>query len=258
MDSKSGVDRVQLSASGSIVDIVSIPCRFHAAKYDLLDQLFVPLLSSAQEANDIMGLRSGDDKAALRGTAYLAGELLRDQSFAPSRSLMTRAAHAFLIDLPGNSFQVETVVSPVGQRGAMFVTKVKGPIRGDKFMVVHPTTNGTLFSFTRFEAEKPKFFVRDFPSLTHEARQNLAMSSGAEAALVHGVVDLMLGVPVAGKVCTVRVHKQAETVSVGIKHPVTNETILSLPLASLSNVSKLVEAIAQYLLANPKAVALFP
>lgn len=104
MASRDNVSRVELSASGSMVDIVSIPCHFHATKYDLLDQLFIPLLSSAQQANDVLGLRGGDDQTALRAASYLAGELLRDKSFAPVRSLMSSASHAYLIDLPGNNF----------------------------------------------------------------------------------------------------------------------------------------------------------
>src|SRR6266581_5327849 len=97
--------RVELAASGSTVDIVSIPCHFHAPKYGLLDQLFIPLLSSAQQANDLMGLRMGDDKTALRAASFLAGELLRDNSFAPVRSLMASASHVYRIDLLGNNFQ---------------------------------------------------------------------------------------------------------------------------------------------------------
>jgi hypothetical protein len=256
LSSKANIGRVQLSAFGSAVDIVSIPCHFYAANYNLLDQLFVPLLSSAQQANDIMGLRSGDQEAALRGSAYLAGELLRDKGFSPARSLMTTAAHIFLIDLPGNLFQTETVVTPTGQNASMFILKVKGAIRGDKFMVLDPATNSNLFSFTRFEAEKPDFFVRDFPFLAQEARQDPTMFSGAPSALVQGVVDLMLGIPVGEKVITVRVHKEAGTASVEVKHPVTNETVISLPLTSLNNLGKLVETIAQHLLANPKAAAL--
>jgi hypothetical protein len=258
MSSKHNLGRVQLSASGSTVDIVSIPCHFHAAKYDLLDQLFVPLLSSAQRASDIMGLRTGDDEAALRGAAYLAGELLRDQSFAPARSLMTSAFHAFVIDLPGNVFEAETVVSSVGEKACMFLLKVKGAIRGDKFVIVEPSTGSTLFSFTRFEADKPDFFIRDFPFLAQEARQNPTMSSGAQATLVNGVVNLVLGVPFGEKVAAVRIHKLADTSSVEVKHPVTNEVIMGLPLSSLNNIGKLLEAISQYLLSDPKAAALFP
>jgi hypothetical protein len=257
LSTQENASRVQLSASGSSVDVVSIPCHFYAANYNLLEQLFVPLLSAAQQANDVMGLRSGDDQAALRGAAYLAGELLRDKSFAPARSLMTSVSHAFLIDLPGNSFQAETVVNAVGSKASMFILKVMGAIRGDKFMVVEPSTNNTLFSFTRFEADKPEFFVRDFPFLAQEARQDPTMFSGAPSALVHGVIDLVLSVPVAEKAITVRVHKEAGTVSVEVKHPITNETVFSLPLASLNNIGKLVETIAQHLVTNPKAAALF-
>jgi len=257
MSSKSNASRVQLSASGSTVDVVSIPCHFHGAKYDLLDQLFIPLLSSAQRASDIMGLRTGDDQAPLRAAAYLAGELLRDQSFAPARSLMTSVSHAFLIDLPGNNFEAETVVSSTGTKRSMFLLKVSGAIRGDKFLVVDPATGNNLFSFTRFEADKPDYFARDFPFLAQESRPSSTLLSGAQVSLVSGVVDLVLGVPLGDKVVAVRIHKLAGTSSIEVRHSVTHETIIGLPLASLGNISKLLETISRYLLANPKAAALF-
>jgi hypothetical protein len=251
--------RVELGASGSTVEIISIPCQFHAPKYALLEQLFIPLLSSAQQANDLMGLRVGDDKSAHRAASYMAGELLRDETFGPVRSLMASAAHAFLIDFVGNNFQAETsVFSAGGGKASLFRLKVTGAIRGDKFVVEDPSTNNTLFSFTRFEADKPNFFARDFPFLASEARKEHAASTGGPAELVHGVIDLMLGVPVGGKTITVRVQKQAETLSVEIKHPSTNETVMSIPLAALSNIAKLAETIAKHLSSNATAFDLTP
>lgn len=255
-----GIDRVsgvELAACGSSVDIVSIPCHFHAPKYALLDQLFVPLLSSAQQANDLMGLRVGDDKTALRAASYLAGELLRDNSFAPVRTMINSASHAYLIDLPANNFQAQTVVfSKAGEHASVFRVKVTGAIRGDKFVVLDPVTNITLFSFTRFEAEKTDFFARDFPFLAQESRRDPTLFSGGQDTLVQGVIDLILGVPVGGKTVTVRVQKQAETLSVEIKDPATNTTFMSVPLASLSNISRLVETIAQHLSTNAAALDL--
>ena len=67
-------------------------------KYDQLDQLFLPLLTAAQKANDILGVRTGGPESALNAAAHLAGELLRDVSFTPIRSLSVNAANAYLID----------------------------------------------------------------------------------------------------------------------------------------------------------------
>lgn len=125
-------------------------------------------------------------------------------------------------------------------------------------MVLDPATDSTLFSFTRFEADKPDFFARDFPFLAQESRRDPTMFAGGQAAVVHGVIDLMLGIPVGARMITVRVHKQAETLSVEVKHPTTGETVLSLPLASLSNIAKMVETIAQHLSTNPKAADRLP
>lgn len=58
------------SKRGSRIEIVSIPWHFFASKYELLDQLFLPLLSSAQQANDLMGGRAGGDSSALRAAVY--------------------------------------------------------------------------------------------------------------------------------------------------------------------------------------------
>jgi len=49
---------------------------------------------------------------------------------------------------------------------------------------------------------------------------------------MHGVVDLMIGVPVAGDSLTVRIQKQADRLSVEVKHRPTNTVIMSRPLAS--------------------------
>jgi hypothetical protein len=40
---------------------------------------------------------------------------------------------------------------------------------------------------------------------------------------------------------------------VEVKNPVTNETVMSLPIAALGNVTKLVETVAQRLTTNAKA-----
>lgn len=117
--------RTELVTSSTTVDIVSIPWHFLAVKYDQLDQLFLPLLSSAQQANDILGVRAGGAESALHAVAYFAGELLRDGSFAPVRSLSVNAANAYLIDFVENSFQVDTSVSARDDhRASLFRVKV--------------------------------------------------------------------------------------------------------------------------------------
>jgi hypothetical protein len=246
--------RTELATSSTTVDIVSIPWHFLAMKYDQLDQLFLPLLSSAQQANDILGLRTGGAESALNAAAHLAGELLRDVSFSPVRTMSVNAANAYLIDFAENSFQVETSVSTRDERrSSLFRVKVTGAIRGDKFLVTDPVTKSSLFSFTKFEANKPDFFTKEFPFIAHESRQNPAMFGGDNSTMVHGVVDLVLGIPVGEETITVRVHKQSDTLSVEVKNPVTNETVMSLPIASLGNIAKLVESIAQHLTTNAKA-----
>ena len=122
-------------------------------------------------------------------------------------------------------------------------------------MVVDPDSNNTLFSFTRFEAEKPDFFSRDFAFLAQESRKDPSMFGGGQSALAQGVVDLMLGVPVGGKTITVRVQKKEDGSAVEVKHSANNKTLLSLPLASLGNIGKLLETIAQHLSANAADLA---
>jgi len=254
MATKDPRGRTELVTSSTTVDIVSIPWHFLAVKYDQLDQIFLPLLAQAQQANDISGVRTGGADSVANAAAHLAGELLRDVSFTPVRSLSVNAANAYLIDFEENSFQVETSVSARDDhRASLFRVKVMGAIRGDKFLVADPVTNSSLFSFTRFEADKPEFFTTEFPFIAHESRQNPAMFAGGNSAMVHGVVDLVLGIPVGEETITVRVHKQSDTLSVEVKNPITNETVMSLPLAALGNITKLVESIAQHLTSNAKA-----
>ena len=252
--------RTELTASSSTVDIVSIPWRFFAVKYDPLDQLFLPMLSSAQQANDGSGLRTGGPEAALHAAALLGGELLRDGSFAPVRQGSVNAANAYLIDFGENSFQVETSVSARdGSKSSFFRVKVSGAIRGDKFMVTDPVTKSSLFSFTKFEANKPEFFTSEFPFIAHESRQNPSSFAGDNSAIVRGVIDLVLGVPVGQETITVRIYKQSDILSAEVRNPVTNEAVMSVPLASLGNITKLVETIAQHLSANAAArVSLAP
>jgi hypothetical protein len=257
MNSIDKTTRVELAGSGSTVEIASIPCQFHAAKCDVPDQLFVPLLSAAQQANDIMALRLGDEKAAQRAASYLAGELLRDNSFLPSRSWMTSPSHAYLIDLLGNRFQMEARVFNTSndKSSSMYVLRVKGAIRGDKFVVVDPVTGVTLFSFTRFEAEKPDFFARDFPFIAQEARKNPSMFGGGNDVLADGLIDLMIGVPVDGRTVTVRIQKQAGALSFEVKHHPTNEVFMSMPLGALGNIPRLAEIVSRQLSANATAAS---
>ncbi len=79
------------------------------------------------------------------------------------------------------------------------------------------------------------------------------MFVGDSSTMVRGVVDLVLGVLVGGDIITVRIYKQSDTLSAEVKNPATNETVMSVPLASLSNITKLVESIAQHLSANAAA-----
>jgi hypothetical protein len=246
--------RTELIASSSTVDIVSIPWRFFAVKYDQLDQLFLPMLSSAQQANDVSGLRAGGPEAALHAAALFGGELLRDGSFAPVRQGSVNAANAYLIDFGENSFQVETSVSARDANIASFFrVKVSGAIRGDKFIVTDPVTKNSLFSFTKFEANKPDFFSSEFPFIAHESRQNPSSFVGDNTAMVRGVIDLVLGIPVGQENITVRIYKQSDILSAEVRNPITNEAVMSVPLSSLGNITKLVETIAQHLSANAAA-----
>jgi len=251
MSSQDHRERTELVTSSTTVEIVSIPWYFLAVKYDQLDQLFLPLLSSAQQANDILGVRAGGADSAIHAAAHIAGELLRDGTFAPVRTLSVNAANAYVIDFVENSFQVDTSVSARDDhRASLFRVKVTGAIRGDKFLVTDPVTKSSLFSFTRFEANKPEFFTSEFPFIAHESRKNPAMFGGDSSAMAHGMIDLVLGVPVGEETITVRVYKQTDTLSAEIKSLVTNQTVMSLPLASLGNINKLVETIAQHLSSN--------
>jgi len=246
--------RTELFASSSTVDVVSIPWRFFAVKYDQLDQLFLPMLSSAQQASDVSGLRTGGPEAALHAAALFGGELLRDGSFAPVRQGSVNAANAYQIDFNENSFQVETSVSARdANKSSFFRVNINGAIRGDKFMVTDPVTNNSLFSFTKFEANKPEFFSVEFPFIAHESRQNPSSFAGDNSATVRGVIDLVLGVPVGQETITVRIYKQSDILSAEVRNPISNEAVMSVPLASLSNITKLVETIAQHLTANAAA-----
>ncbi len=243
--------RSELVASSSMVDIASIPWRFFAVKYDQIDQLFLPLLSSAQQANDVAGVRAGGVDAAFHAAALFAGELMRDGNFAPVRPGSVNASNTYLIDFKENSFQVETSVSAKdSHRASFFRVRVNGAIRGDKFIVSDPVTNNSLFSFTRFESNKPEFFAREFPFLALESRRNPPTFAGDNSAMVQGVIDLVLGIPVGGVTITVRIYKHSDTLSAEVKNPITNQVVMSVPLASLRNITKLVETIAQHLSAN--------
>ena len=83
--------RTELVASSSTVDIVSIPWRFFGVKYDQLDQLFLPMLSSAQQANDILGVCARGPGSGASCGRTLRGELLRDgelsRQFGPGPSM---------------------------------------------------------------------------------------------------------------------------------------------------------------------------
>ena len=60
-------------------------------------------------------------------------------------------------------------------------TKIMGAIRGDKFLAVYPVSKSSLFSFTRFEANKPECFSTEFPFIANESRQNPAMFAGGNS-----------------------------------------------------------------------------
>ncbi|HTZ96955.1 MAG TPA: hypothetical protein VMB18_11190 [Terriglobales bacterium] len=236
---------------GSRVEIVSIPCHFHASKYDQLEQLFLPLLSGAQQASDLMGVRARGDRSALEAAAYMAGELLRDRSFAPVRSLSSGAANLYLLDFVANSFQVDTTVFSSGAGNeALFRVRIKGNIRGDKFEVSDPSTNHLLFSFGKAEADRANFFSHDFPSLAHESRKELTAASERRNTAAE-VIDLVLGIPVSGTVLTVRVQKANSSVEV---KPLTgNSTLMRLPISAMNNIAKLSETIGHYLGSNATA-----
>lgn len=106
------VDRNKITptARGTRIEIVSIPWRFHASKYESVERLFLPLLSVAQNASDLAGVRVRGEGSALQAAAYMAGELLGDLTFVPERSLSTDASTLVLLDFMADEFQVETSV----------------------------------------------------------------------------------------------------------------------------------------------------
>ena len=67
------------------------------------------------------------------------------------------------------------------------------------------------------------------------------------------VVDLILGIPVGHENITVRIYEQSDILSAEVRNPITNEVVMNVPLASLGNITKLVETIAQHLSANAVA-----
>ncbi len=71
--------------------------------------------------------------------------------------------------------------------------------------------------------------------------------------MVRGVIDLVLGIPVGQETITVRIYKQSDILSAEVRNPITNEVVMSVPLSSLGNITKLVETIAQHLSANSAA-----
>jgi hypothetical protein len=220
-------------------------------KYDQLGQLFVPMLASAQNANDVIGVRAGGSDAALRAASLFAGELIRDNNFTPVRPGSVNSSNAYAIDFNENSFQVETSVSARdAHRVSLFRVKVTGAIRGDKFLVSDHVSRSTLFSFTRFEANKHDFFFTEFPLRALDARQNPSTVAGDTSAMTRGVIDMVLGIPVGAETITVRLHKQSDSITAEVKNPVTNKVVMTLPVASLGNITQLVETIAQHLSSN--------
>lgn len=250
---KARLSNVELRGSGSVVDISSVPCHFSASKYHLLDQLFIPLLSLAQQANDVMGLRAGDEKTAFRAAAYLAGELLRDSSFATTRTLTTPCANSFWIDLGENRFEAETALQNTdATQFSVFCLKVAGAIRGDKFLVTEAGSNRSLFSFTRFEAEKPDFFLREFPFIASQARRDPSLFAEGQGAMLRGNVDLQITVAAGERMVTVRIRKAADSPVAEVKHPVTDVAFMTVPIATLGNIPKLMDGIAKHLILNPE------
>jgi len=158
------------------------------------------------------------------------------------------------VDFQKNSFRVETTVEDNASvdRSTRFAVSVKGPIRGDSFVVERGET--TLFSFTRFEAEKPGFFSKEFPFIAYEARKNPNVSAGGSDA-GQGLIDMLIGVSVAGGNATVRIRKQAGAARIEVKDPSTNVTLISLPLSSLNSLSGLIQSVSNYLSSHPSVIA---
>ena len=144
-----------------------------------------------------------------------------------------------------------SVFGPGKDIAAKLRVRIDGKIRGDKSQVFDPVINNRLFSFTKFEADKPEFFVREFPFLANESRKDPSLFTEGHGALAQGVIDLVLGVPVRGTTVTVHVQKGSNSLSAYVKSPATNATIMELPLSSLSNLAKLTETVGEYLTANP-------
>jgi hypothetical protein len=239
---------------GSRVEIRSIPWQFSARGYELLDQLFVPLLSTAQLANDLMGVRARGESSAEQAATFMAGELLRDVSFIPVRAREEGAFHLYQLDFGADTFEVKTsVFSGQTNKEALFRVKVQGRIRGDKFQVLDSTTGAALFSFTRFEAEKRDFFVREFPFLAHESRKDPELFEHGGDVLARETIDLVLGIPLSRELVTVRVEKLAGSLEAEVKSPTSDAAIMKLSLSALNNISKAVKIIAEYLAANPSA-----
>ncbi len=244
---------------GSKVEIVSIPWHFSAFGYELLDQLFVPLLSTAQRANDLLGIRVRGESSALQAAMYMGGELLCDASFLPIRPRdEISSSNLYRIDFVQDIFEVSTITfSSVQNKEALFTVVIKGRIRGDKFQVLDAATGTTLFSFSRFEAEKPNFFTREFPFVAYESRRDPALfGAGTNDHLVEDAISMTLSIPVAGGSARVLVEKKNGDVHAEVMTPGTTASFMRLPLSTLNSIPKTVNAIEEFFKAHPDHTAI--
>ena len=237
--------------SGSLVAIASVPYQFHTSKYHYLEHLFVPLLSSAQQACDLMGARIRGEQAAAQAAAFMAGELLRDASFVAGRR-ETSAATLYTLDFVADQFLSRASVVDSGRsRTSLFRVLVEGKIRGDKFRVSDPVTNTILFEFNRYEADKPDFFSREFPFIAAESRKNPLLYAGNQETLLRGVIGINLEIQLSDATYTVLVERATDEQSVNVRNPRDNAVIMNLPLAAVAHLPKLIETVKLYLVANP-------
>ena len=188
----------------------------------------------------------------------MCGELLRDSSFTPVKprdheSSNIYVYHLYQLDFVADGFEVKTsVYSAQATKEALFGVRITGRIRGDKFQVLDSATGTALFSFTRFEAEKPEFFLREFPFLAYESRAT-PVAGDEQNLFGRETINIMLSVPVPHGSVSVRVEKLPSSPHAEVKNPSTGATVMKLSAGELNNISKMVRTIEEYVASNASA-----
>lgn len=231
------------STAAAAVELASTMRMFYTPTIGAPDVLFMVLLSSAREAYAVTGASAARAERDSRATGllaeiYLAGSLLCDVSFVPTR-VSPDCGHSYTLNLVKDEIQLKTEVYGVtAGRSCLFGVTLKGSILGSEFVLLNSSTKYLLANVPEEVVKKPNFFRDELPRLACQAEPQQGEGTEESRALIDQAVELHVVIPLNGGSNALVIKKSKATNHAAVYSAETGNIIGKVGLGCLQRITR--------------------